>query len=77
MDKGYRDFVNGYPWSFLRKFATISAVADDASYDLPDDFASFDGDVTYGSDESYKPIIITGEPEIRAFQTGRLPPLIC
>ena len=70
LDKGYRDFVNGHPWSFLRTSSTISAVADDAEYDLPDNFASFDGTITYGSSESYMPITITGEPEIRTMQTG-------
>jgi hypothetical protein len=71
LDKGYRDFLNSHPWSFLRKFTTLAITSTTDTYDLPDDFASFDGDITYGEDNNYNPITITGEPEIRRKQTGR------
>ena len=70
LDKGYRDFLNSNKWSFLRKFSTITTAEDDNDYDLADDFGSLDSSITYGTDQSYAPIILTSEPEIRKKQTG-------
>lgn len=75
---GYRQFLfpslisgqrDAWEWTFLRPVTTIDTVADQGDYDLPDDFGSIDGDLTFGSNtQGYESIPIAGEGVIRRYR---------
>lgn len=54
----------GYDWSFLRPTTTLSIVADDGDYDLPDDYGRIIGLFHYAADEHRAPIVIVSESHI-------------
>lgn len=58
-------------WSFLRPVTTLSTVAADGDYDLPETFGSLDGVITYAEDEGVdrqEVVRLTGEARIRALR---------
>jgi len=58
-------------WSFLAPTYTLATVANDAAYDLPDNYGGMIGqDLTYGADESYHTVTIIPEPLLRRHQQG-------
>lgn len=58
-----------HEWSFLKPVTTLSTTATDYDYDLPDDFGSIDGDITFASTASVKgPIVKVGEAHIRLWR---------
>lgn len=54
-----------HQWSFLRPTTTLTTVADDYDYDLPDDYGALDGPLTYAAETEYPHIRITDELHIR------------
>jgi hypothetical protein len=78
---GLRQFYNpipvagdkcGHDWSFLRPMSSITCVASQYAYDLPEDFACLYGPITFQYNESvlYSPIEIVGEHQIRSRLSG-------
>jgi hypothetical protein len=65
IQSGLRRLYTAYDWSFLRPVATLSTVAEDGDLDLPDDFASIDGNFTYAAGTGYKAIEHVSEAQIR------------
>lgn len=74
---GYRQFLNPpglgdappWEWAFLKPVTTIDTAADDYDYDLPDDFGSIDGDLTFASDDAaYEPVRVIGEGQVRTYR---------
>ena len=59
----------GYEWTFLRPIATLTTIAAQTTYDLPADFSSIDGPITYapGATLFYRPIEIVAEHQVRSF----------
>lgn len=67
-----------HEWSFLKPIWSFSTVSDTYIYDLPDDFSSIEGPMTYapGSSVLFEPINIVSEHQLRIRQemgttTGR------
>lgn len=57
---------SAHVWSFLRPVTTLTTVAADYDYTLPDDFASIDGPFTYAATvQQWPPAQIVGERVIR------------
>lgn len=56
-----------HEWSFLRPIYPLTTEADDYDYDLPDDFVSIYGPLTYSpdSDTLYLPVQVIGEHQLR------------
>lgn len=56
-----------HEWSFLRPIAQLTLVSGEYTYDLPSDFASMIGPLTYapGQDTLYDPVPIVGEHQVR------------
>lgn len=70
---GLRDvyFVPGHTWSFLRPNRTLTTVASQWEYDLPDDFGGMCGDrITFAADKPYRPILVVGESQIRQMRSA-------
>ena len=59
-----------HQWSFLKPIARITTVANQGDYDLPSDFGSIDGNITYDRDEVFGSfdIRITSEQRIRSLR---------
>jgi hypothetical protein len=74
LESGLRQFYyppNGHEWTFLRPTTTLTTAADDDEYDLPDDFGSLEGDLTWQTEGSgYCSIPIVGEGQVRALRQG-------
>lgn len=79
VQSGYRQFLNPpllpgmqviHQWSFLRPVTTLDTVADQADYDLPDNFGGMDGCLTYDDNNAYPDIKIVGENQIRSARSG-------
>lgn len=77
LEAGLRKFYNpmvlpgqrySHEWSFLCPLATLTTVEGVYDYDLPNDFAMFQGPLTYEPGESnlFPPINIFGEEQLRA-----------
>ena len=58
----------GYRWSWLTPVTTLTTVADDSDYDLPDDFGQIAGSITFAADSGYAPITVINEGLLRAMQ---------
>lgn len=59
----------GHVWTFLRPVTTLSTVAAQGDYDLPDNFGGIDGRITYASGTfGVQPITLTGEGQIRQYR---------
>ena len=58
------DDLVGHVWSFLRPAATIDLTADTGEYDLPDDYQSIEGGMTFSTSETHT-VVKTGEERIR------------
>ena len=56
--------IAGYEWSWLRPTTTISTVADDGDYDLPDDFGRLIGNLHYAANEQKPSIAIMSVGDI-------------
>lgn len=66
VNAGLRTFYMSYDWSFLKPVTTIDTVADDKDYDMPLDFASLEGDITFDAGEGrYQPLPLVSEWKIR------------
>jgi hypothetical protein len=61
-----------YEWSFLRKSATITVVASDGDYDLPDDFSGviLDDSVTFGAGAAQRRLVKVPEWHLRALRSN-------
>lgn len=60
-----------YGWSFLHPTTTLTTVADDYDYTLPDGIANVEGDLTYATDDSTSMILQkVSEAQIRAWRMG-------
>lgn len=71
LEDGQRRFYAAHEWSFLELVATIATSANVSAYNLPDDFASILGDITWpASGGGYCSIVVVGEGQIRAMNQG-------
>jgi len=73
LDDGYNEFLIAHNWTFTRKYATLATVADQATNDLPSDFASLCDKkkaFRYDSDNSYSPVVMTSVGHIEQMKTG-------
>lgn len=57
-----------HKWNFMWPVTTLSTVAEQADYDLPDDFGAANGDWTYAPNVTYQPLRVTGEARIRTLR---------
>ena len=74
VDAGLRKFYNPpalpgdlhtHKWTFLEPTATITTVASQTDYDLPDDYGAIRGKLTYDDLFGYPPITVCDESRIR------------
>lgn len=61
-----------YEWSWLRPVTTLSTVANQQEYNLPDSFASIMEEFTYGPGQGYVPIQVVSESKIRNYDQNNL-----
>jgi hypothetical protein len=61
---GYKRFLMAYPWSFLRKNSSISLLAGEYSYDMPEDFVNILLPFTFTGESGYPPMDERSENEI-------------
>lgn len=69
VNDAYRKFINSKKWSFLFPIEQITTMNGQAVYELPDDFVSLQGSITYGPDENQsdlKPITMAKWNSLRA-----------
>lgn len=71
---GYRNFLyhsmvepeaSVYVWSFFKPLRRLQTVANQADYDLPEDFGGIEGDITFQPDDAFRQIIMVPEGRIR------------
>lgn len=70
IDRGYRKFLSAHNWHFLWPTATITTIADTATYTLPDNFGSLRGRFSFAADTSYPELRIVSESMIRELNAG-------
>jgi len=56
--------VVSHVWSHMRVLTTLATVAAQQAYDLPSDFGSMHGRLTFSAATSYPPILFTGAAQI-------------
>ena len=69
VNDGYRRFINSRKWSFLFPIEQITTMNGQHTYELPQDFVSLQGSITFGADERYsdlKPITMPKWNSLRA-----------
>ena len=64
-EAGLMRFYNAHNWVFLTPTATLSLVADDYDYDMPDDFGWIVGTFHFDDDTGYAPLNLVPEGMIR------------
>jgi hypothetical protein len=57
----------GHKWEFMQPVRTLQLIAGQYEYDLPDDFGSIEGTISYAPGQSviYPDIVIVGENQVR------------
>lgn len=77
IDSGLRRFYSEHDWRFLRPVTSITCVVGTWQYDLPDDFGSMTGPMTFDPNYVARPISMVGESMIRvkrqSFDTSGVP----
>lgn len=61
---GYNEFLQSYPWSFLRKNTTLTCQAGEHSYNMPEDFSYLVLPFSYKNNSGYPPVTNRSENEI-------------
>lgn len=64
-----RFYYCGHDWSFMRPTATLTTVADDGDYDLPDDYAGISAPLTFAAGLGHASVVWVGERQIRELRT--------
>lgn len=54
-----------HTWAFLRPIVTLTTASSTYNYELPDDFAGMEGDMTFEPSEGFAPVKLVGEARIR------------
>lgn len=80
VDQGLRNFYlppilpgerTQHEWTFLSPWASLTTVADKATYDLPEDFGGISDEITFLSDNSGPcPITLVSDAKLRRLQQG-------
>jgi hypothetical protein len=80
LQAGYRQFLFppalpedqgvAHRWSFLFTPLTITTAAADYDYDLADEYAGMEGELTYNPGEGFRPVKIVGEQRIRELRAN-------
>jgi hypothetical protein len=65
------EHVGSYRWYFLKPAVTFATVASQEDYDLPDNFGSIDGRITFEAGKMYPPIEMRSEGQIRALREAQ------
>lgn len=77
VQEAYRHILGAHQWTCLEQTTTLSLVASDYDYTLPNDFGSLVGQyMIWGSGQSYDPVFLVGQQDIlmersQSTRTGR------